>query len=280
MSAISDKKLQIAIGIFLLGGIVAWILIPTSFSADTIILTTPSGVDSCLGADNFVLAQNLTDLCDVTITNPVVNELVVYNGTQWVNDNVTSATGVTSLTSDNDAIVLNASSGNVLISPAYRLLCNNVLGSSNSSLVCDLPETPKYLRIELNYRIVTSTLTMGVRFNGDNDTDYSVRSSVNGGADVTSGTIRQCTLRGGVAFASGDRGIIYLDGVNISGDRKLFYGHASIGGDTGSATAPIRLEQACKYVDTSAQISKVVIMITAGTGTFDTGSTLWVWGHD
>lgn len=41
----------------------------------------------CNGNQGLVLAQNLTDLCDVTIISPMTNQLIKYNGTQWVNVN-------------------------------------------------------------------------------------------------------------------------------------------------------------------------------------------------
>jgi len=82
---IAERKTEIGIGLFLLIAVGAFLVIPAVFPADTIILTAPSGfVDSCANP-NLILAQNLTDLCDVTIISPLTNELLSYNGTQWVN---------------------------------------------------------------------------------------------------------------------------------------------------------------------------------------------------
>lgn len=62
-------------------------MIPVAFPADTIILTNPQGAApvSCLPSGGFVLAQNLTDLCDVVIISPSTGQIIEYNGTQWVN---------------------------------------------------------------------------------------------------------------------------------------------------------------------------------------------------
>lgn len=86
---IAEKKLEIIIGLFLLGGIIAWLIIPTSFQDTTIILEGGGGGApvSCLPSGGLVLAQNLTDLCDVTIISPTTNQLIQYNGSQWVNVN-------------------------------------------------------------------------------------------------------------------------------------------------------------------------------------------------
>lgn len=84
---IKDRKLEILIGLFLLGGIIAWLVIPISWQDTTIILEGGGGGApvSCLPSGGLVLAQNLTDLCDVTIISPTTNQLIEYNGSQWVN---------------------------------------------------------------------------------------------------------------------------------------------------------------------------------------------------
>lgn len=42
---------------------------------------------ACSGNTGLVLAQNLTDLCDVTIISPQTGQIIDYNGSQWVNVN-------------------------------------------------------------------------------------------------------------------------------------------------------------------------------------------------
>lgn len=93
MVELRERKTEIGVGLFLLVGIGAWLMIPSVFPADTIILVDPStggGPVSCLPSGALILAQNLTDLCDVTIVSPLTNELLSYNGTQWVNANFAS----------------------------------------------------------------------------------------------------------------------------------------------------------------------------------------------
>src|SRR6185503_9149460 len=87
MAELREKKLEITIGLFLLAGIIAWLVIPMSFQDTTIILESGTGGApvSCLPGGGLVLAQNLTDLCDVTIISPTTDQLIKFNGSQWVN---------------------------------------------------------------------------------------------------------------------------------------------------------------------------------------------------
>jgi hypothetical protein len=61
-------------------------------SEDTIFFIQKDGStpEPCTGNVGLVLAQNITDLCDVTIISPTTNQIIQYNGSQWVN--VASAT--------------------------------------------------------------------------------------------------------------------------------------------------------------------------------------------
>lgn len=85
-----DTGIKVGAGLFLFVIIAAFLIVPYAFPADTIILTNPQGGTpvSCLPSGGLVLAQNLTDLCDVTIISPLTTQIIEYNGTQWVNVNV------------------------------------------------------------------------------------------------------------------------------------------------------------------------------------------------
>lgn len=87
----NNTNISVIAGIFLLSGILAWIFIPMVFSSDTIVFLTEDGgtPTPCDGNMGLVLAQNLTDLCDVTIISPSTNQIIKYNGSQWVNVNQT-----------------------------------------------------------------------------------------------------------------------------------------------------------------------------------------------
>lgn len=77
-----DKAIISGIFAFIAMGLILILILPQSVEK-TIILQTPSGTDSCVV--DFVLAQNITDLCDATIISPTTNQIIQYNGSQWVN---------------------------------------------------------------------------------------------------------------------------------------------------------------------------------------------------
>ena len=85
MVEFEDKRVTIGIASFIAIGLAILFLFPFAESK-TIILTPPitNFTESC-AAPNLVLAQNLTDLCDVTIISPASGQLIQYNGTQWIN---------------------------------------------------------------------------------------------------------------------------------------------------------------------------------------------------
>lgn len=144
MVALEQKqKIEIIIGLFLFGGIVGYVLIPMAFSADTIILTTKDGgvPDSCAPASGLVLAQNLTDLCDVVIITPATNQLISYNGSHWVNTN--------------EAVL------------QQNATCANI---GSGSIIC-----ASYLDNNLNFKSLVSGV--GVSLSNDSDTITITNSS-------------------------------------------------------------------------------------------------------
>lgn len=497
-----NNRVAIYSGLFLFGAVMAFILVPMAFSADTIFLTTKEGGTpvSCAPANGLVLAQNLTDLCDVVIISPATNQTLVYNGSYWVNTNqvvfndtstctnigsgsaficvegtnidfrsilastgisvsnssntititntapdntvcanvgagsqiykdgecnfrtLTTGTGIslaqntndvqitnslpentvcaeqatgvglcindditlknlvagssisitsntthititnskpeqgctsaggtsiwkttttcdakgltagvgltlTSNTNDNNyktnfvngtgvtitgtgtqtfsshcnntgsgeavcessnninsligsgGITITDTTGDLTINPTWELLCTN--SGSGSSLNCSSFTARKQLFVQIEYRTVTNTMVQGIRFNSDSGTNYSTRSSSNGGADSTGTSLAQCTLRGGGSFSTNDRGIqSYWVYNNQSGDRKLMMGNIIAGADTSAGTAPVRVEQTCKWDNTANQITSIQLMIVSGSGTYDTGTEITVWGYD
>lgn len=62
------------------------VLTPSQQNGDIFLINGDNEVPTaCEGNLGLVLAQNLTDLCDVTIISPATNELLQYNGSQWIN---------------------------------------------------------------------------------------------------------------------------------------------------------------------------------------------------
>jgi hypothetical protein len=129
-----QNKLGILIGLFLLGGIIAWLVLPLSFQDTTIILESGTGGApvSCLPSGGFVLAQNLTDLCDVTIISPNTDQIIQYNGSQWVNvDSAFITTNATCSNLGSGTIICASDDNNIL---AFKSLVElNGIDITNSS---------------------------------------------------------------------------------------------------------------------------------------------------
>lgn len=425
----TEYKIEIAIGAVLLFGIALWLIFPFAFSADTIFLVNGNNEtpEPCSGNTGLVLAQNLTDLCDVTIISPTTNEIIQYNGTQWINvdsavfndtitctnlgtgtiicpsysgDNVnirtliegtgiditnssteititntlpestvcnnstggigicinddvtlrnlvagtsisisSNATHITitntapdntvcanvgsgkqvykdgecnfrtlvgspdiSVTNTTDTIVIDyngthvtsvtsnsnstigvvPTTGAVVLYPAWEKLCSNSATANSQSVSCSSFTARKFLHIEVAIVQNTSGTSgvNGLRFNSDSGTNYAWRASTNGGGDATSASATECRLFGNNAYAVNNGGVQHLDIVNVSSLRKIGYGLATSGMDTGSATIPGRVESNCKWDNTSAQITTVTLSVVSGTSGFTSNTQLSIWGHD
>lgn len=258
-------------------------------SEDTIILVNKNGndpVNSCAPGNGLILAQNLTDLCDVVIVSPVSDEVLKYNGTFWTNQNE-SASDVTSVTSNsNSTIGVVPTTGNVVLYPQWIKACQTILVSSNASITCQNFTPYKHYLVSISIRATnnaTNTGVVAINFNSDGGTNYSWRLSSNGGADVTSTSNTSCRLLStaniNVATRS-DVELFFYD--NLSTDRKGFTGVSIAGLDSSAGSTPNRHEYACKWDNTTNQINRISLSWVVGTGTplFDTDTSITIWGYN
>ena len=284
---IDYKSLSFVIGIMLIGSIATYLILPISSQDTTIILESGDGGApvSCLPNGGLVLAQNLTDLCDVTIDTPLTSQIIEYNGSQWINVNHTDT--ITSITSNNNnTIGIVPTSGNVVLYPQWIKTCHTILTSSNSSITCENFTMFKHYYVAISIRATnnaTNTGVVAINFNGDSGTNYSWRLSSNGGADVTSTSNTSCRLLStaniNVATKS-DIQLFFYD--NVPTDRKGFTGISIAGLDSPASSTPNRHEYACKWDNTTNQINRISLSWIVGTGIplFDTNSSITIWGYD
>lgn len=192
-----------------------------------------------------------------------------------------SGSGVTSLTSTNDAITLNATNGNISITPAYQLLCRQELGSASSSITCSSLPIKDFIVIKTYIRVV-NTMEVGIRFNNDGNNNYASRIEYNGGVDSNIINTNRCRHDGNTLGASGLVFTTWDISNSLDTDRKLAIGHAMYIDNTGAGTAPTsRADIYCKWANTSAQITRIdLVDMTGNTNRFNTGSILEVWGYD
>lgn len=145
--------------------------------------------------------------------------------------------------------------------------------ASDTISVTGLPAR-RYLQVQV-LTIGSGTITQLMRFNNISTNTYAYRSSVNGGSDSTT------TSTSGIQFTSGDSNntsFIVMDIENRTTSEKIVHAHTSLGA-AGAGNAPVRVETAAKWVNTSDQITRIDI-INTNTGDFASGSEIIVLGHD
>lgn len=150
------------------------------------------------------------------------------------------------------------------------------LGSAGDTIsIISLPAR-KYLKFILCYTGTGGTTLPTIRFNNDSGSNYANRQSASGGADATATSQTSFIMSGAESNIS-----IYaeFEGINISAQEKVFTGRVVKTAVSGAGTAPLRTEDAVKWTNTSAQISRIDV-INTGTGDFAIGSELIVLGHD
>lgn len=181
----------------------------------------------------------------------------------------------------NSGIVVTSNTNDLTLTPKYELLCSVTLGASNNTVTCAPFTARKNLQIMIEARSTGGTgVEPAMRFNSDSGTNYASRHENNGAADTTNTNVSTCRFGFGL-LASGEAGMangaIYN---NQAGERKLGVGESVTGISTADTTAPFKLAWACKWDNTSAQITKIQMLSASGTGNFNTGSMLTVWGYD
>lgn len=192
--------------------------------------------------------------------------------------NQDSSNGVNSLTSSNGAITLNASSGNILITPQWELLCTNELSVSGTSLSCSDFPARRFLMVIVETRLVTSGVDIGIQFNGDTGNNYAWRKSANGGTDTTAINDNNC-LTQNPSSGMNQLHTLHISN-NLASENKVLYGTVANSGSAGAGNLAGRMEIACKWANTTNQITTITIMRDAGTGSYDVDSNIAVWGYD
>ncbi len=159
---------------------------------------------------------------------------------------------------------------------AYQVLYDSGAQVGTSTSISSGTITAKnFLRI-LAFAIPSGgTLNIGIRFNNDSSTNYAERSEVNGGVDSLVASLNQINTKTAI---DANPQFTYLEGYNTSADEKLFVASSVMRGSAG-ANAPERKQGVYKWVNTSAQITRVDMVDTGGTGDIGAGSRLLVLGR-
>jgi len=163
------------------------------------------------------------------------------------------------------------------VSGGWKELGRTTLGSAGDVIdVTSLPDK-RYYMILADF-IADGRLDPRLTFNADTGSNYSQRTSYNGGSDSTS------TSRSDVSGANRQAGGTNLFGYyyisNLSSKEKLLqHWWANTHPGVGAGTAPERTEWVAKWTNTSNAVDQVT-STNADTGDFDTGSEVVVLGWD
>jgi hypothetical protein len=110
----------------------------------------------------------------------------------------------------------------------------------------------------------------------DTGSNYAFRHSTNGAADGTNGSMQGAWF---TVTNAAQSVFVNMFIVNNASNEKLIISHANYDGGAGAGNAPQRTEMVGKWANTSNQFDKIQLY-NAGTGDFDTGSFIKVWGSD
>jgi hypothetical protein len=112
------------------------------------------------------------------------------------------------------------------------------------------------------------------QFNGDTGSNYAQRNSING-TDYAYANQASANI-GGDGNTAGEMAMFTGFIINNAGTEKLFLGHSAFGNTAGAGQIGNRGEIACKWANTSAQITSIHCMNL----NFDAGAIMKIWGSD
>mgnify|MGYP001559163230 FL=1 len=154
----------------------------------------------------------------------------------------------------------------------WEQLANVNAGGSSQNLSTGVFTAKKYLWVQTYCKGQTADVNM--TFNNDGGANYARRYSSNGGADLTNAT--QTSLSNMPTNGATTPSFCNFFIINNSANEKLLFGHVISQNTAGAGTAPTRLEWACKWVNTTSQITE--IDLDSVTTNFSSDSMIRVWG--
>jgi hypothetical protein len=185
---------------------------------------------------------------------------------------------------DNDAI-LNRHLAAAIVSNAematdtwlWEKLADVTLASTGTSISSGTITARKHLRIITVVNPTGGTLNIGIRYNNDSGTNYAESGATNGGANATGTSLNQINTKTAI---DANRQLTIGEIENESAQEKLAVMNTVARGSAGAGNAPERKQGVYKWANTAAQITRIDVVDTGGTGDIATGSRLIVLGHD
>ena len=221
------------------------------------------------------LSQNTAGAANACGRSEVVGKWA--NTTAQIASISLSNPGVGNYNTNTEIVVLGTSTDTHLTTPFWASLGSSTLAIAGDTLNITSFTAKKYVFFSYHFVAVSGTSIATLRVNNDSGANYAARLSSNGGADSTSTAASQIGILNTVA--SGDSQDVWGYIINISAQEKLMLIWESDSAAAGAATAPTRVEWAVKWANTASQITRMDAT-NSGTGHFDVGSMLEVWGSN
>jgi hypothetical protein len=158
---------------------------------------------------------------------------------------------------------------------AWTRLSHVALSSSGDTIDSGTITACHKLRVII-YGIASSDISFKVRFNGDTGSNYTFRSSLNGGSDGTD--TGESYINVGTSF-TGTADILGIMDITNKSDKVKIVESECMATQSGAGNAPERKEVVGKWQNTSAQITSITVH-NSGSGSYDTGSYITVFGDD
>ena len=156
----------------------------------------------------------------------------------------------------------------------WRKAGTTTLGSAGDDLDITSMTTNTFNQF-LVHIISSGDASIYTTFNNDTGSDYARRTCHNGGTDGTSTSDSSLDI----GFGNADDKLYVHYWVDIAGEEKLGIAHACNRNTTGAGNAPKRVEQAMKFTDTSARITRIDQNNNLS-GSYDTNSNITAIGSD
>ena len=209
--------------------------------------------------------------------------------TNFANGTGISITGTGKQTFTNTGVISNSCSAPIVCSgtnpsaisfadnPYWQKLCQNSLGGTATSLSCSGFTAKKNLYVTMLIRVTTNTISPGIQYNSNSSSVYADRFSVNGAADTTQTAQASCQPIGTNTIGSGSFALLSGNIYNqASTDQKAQQGFFSVF----SNTTPTKSDYSCVWNDIKNQITTITLMRSSGSGNYNTGTEITVWGYD
>jgi len=235
-------------------------------------LTLTAGTDTIYPAGSPVIAAATARWADDLTAAALVS--LNQNGT--LKDSTVGNTTIVDGSVTTSKVADDAVNDNKLDYPRwYQEIGRTTLGVAGDTITVSGLPARKYLKVV--YSIINSgSVGATIRFNGDSGSNYGWRKSLSGASDTTSAPTSGLAADGGGASYPLHGS---LEIINMSSVEKVATGFVFPQAAAGSATAPVRLEFAGKWANTSAQISSISFN-NLDSGDYAAGSEVVVLGHD